>query len=464
MEFIKTEKGKDMIIYDDHSYTKHKPLKNNIIVWECTEKRQKNCLAKLKTLNGNFDSTLNAHCHQPDVEKLNIRRLSSTVRNRATTTEEQPQNIIGNSLADASFDEGTRARMPSASAMTRNINRQRQAAFPKPPIPQLDETNFLIPYEYTTTRGGDLFLQFDNNDDNRLMIFGTRASLDFLQITPDWYMDGTFKVTPPQFKQLYTIHGIRNGAHAVGAYALLPDKRETTYVEMLSELQTLTNNVSPNTIMTDFERAAMNAFNTVYPQTEQSSCLFHLSRNIFKHIQESGLQADYNHNVNDVKTNLRMLSALAFVPEADVEQSFVSIQQHCGRAERPVLDYFESTYIGTYRRVEQPHRGRNRPRFSKEIWSMHDRLQMGLPRTNNHLEGWHNGFAKRFKQTHPDIWKFIDTLRIENAVQEMNIAQIRAGRNPKKQGAMYTTVTESLDNIVADYPNQNILDYLRNIG
>ena len=46
----------------------------------------------------------------------------------------------------------------------------------------------------------------------------------------------------------------------------------------------------------------------------------------------------------------------------------------------------------------------------------------------------------------------------------MNIAQIRAGRNPKKQGAMYTAVTDSLNDTVADYPNQNILDYLRNIS
>ena len=38
-------------------------------------------------------------------------------------------------------------------------------------------------------------------------------------------MDGTFKFSPLQFTQLYTIHGLSSGRNVVGAYALLPDER-----------------------------------------------------------------------------------------------------------------------------------------------------------------------------------------------------------------------------------------------
>lgn len=218
-------------------------------------------------------------------------------------------------------------------------------------------------------------------------------------------MDGTFKYCPPQFKQLYTVHGVRDGAHAVCAYALLPDKSEATYVEFLDQIKLLTNNVNPTSIMTDFELAAINAAHTVYPQADQSGCLFHLSKNIFSCVQDEGLQVQYNNNQNNIATNLRMVAALAFVPEVDVVQAFNDLKTHCSLVERPVLDYFEITYIGTPRRGGR-HRGLNRPTFPIDLWNMHDRVLMNLPRTNNHLEGWHNGFAERFERTHPDVWKF----------------------------------------------------------
>ena len=64
---------------------------------------------------------------------------------------------------------------------------------------------------------GDLFLQYDNNDPNeRILIFGTDESLGFLSNADDWYMDGTFTVAPPQFSQLYTVHGLIGYHHVVG--------------------------------------------------------------------------------------------------------------------------------------------------------------------------------------------------------------------------------------------------------
>ena len=108
----------------------------------------------------------------------------------------------------------------------------------------------------------------------------------------------------------------------VGAYALLLNKTEATYDEFLQQIQVLTNNSDPLSIMTDFELAAINSVNTTYPNSDPSGCLFHLSKNIYNRVQEEGIHVPYNNNVNDLQTNLRMLAALAFVPENDVEQSF----------------------------------------------------------------------------------------------------------------------------------------------
>lgn len=156
-------------------------LKNNDIAWECTEKKRRQCHARIRTSNGNFVGRFNTHVHAADIERANIRRLSANVRNRAVTTEERPQNIIGNAITAGNLDQGTSARMPSISSLSRNIHRQRDAAFPKPPVPLDDETDFVIPRVYTRTRDGDLFLQFDNQRDERLLIFGTPTTLDFFR-------------------------------------------------------------------------------------------------------------------------------------------------------------------------------------------------------------------------------------------------------------------------------------------
>ena len=50
--------------------------------------------------------------------------------------------------------------------------------------------------------------------------------------------------------------------------------------------------------------------------------------------------------------------------------------------------YFQKTYVG------QMVNGREIPGiFPYQLWNMHERVKNNLPRTNNSLEGWHNGFA-----------------------------------------------------------------------
>ena len=89
--------------------------------------------------------------------------------------------------------------------------------------------------------------------------------------------------------QLYTVHGLTNHRNIVGAYALLPNKRRATYVEMLTEVQRLTRNAIPHSLMTDFESSMLSALNQIYPGIPQVGCLFHLAKNIFRRVQDIGL-------------------------------------------------------------------------------------------------------------------------------------------------------------------------------
>ena len=72
-------------------------------------------------------------------------------------------------------------------------------------------------------------------------------------------MDGTFSILPPQFLQLYTIHGLHHGRNIAGVYCLLTNKRQETYAEVLRQLQHLTNNDVRHSFMIDFEQGMIAA-------------------------------------------------------------------------------------------------------------------------------------------------------------------------------------------------------------
>ena len=54
---------------------------------------------------------------------------------------------------------------------------------------------------------------------------------------------------------------------------------------------------------------------------------------------------------------------------------------------------------------------------------MHVRVENNLPRTNNDVEGWHNRFANSFRHHQAHIWKFIDGLKRDSALNHMAMAQ-----------------------------------------
>ena len=121
----------------------------------------------------------------------------------------------------------------------------------------------------------------------RILIFGTTCSLQVLGIGSAWLSDGTFKVVPQIFPQLYTIHSYVDGAWTPGVYALLSSKQKEAYIELLSEVVRLIcseTNMQPNPIfiLSDFELGFMKAAAEVFPSAEVCGCLFHFGQMILR--------------------------------------------------------------------------------------------------------------------------------------------------------------------------------------
>jgi hypothetical protein len=105
-------------------------------------------------------------------------------------------------------------------------------------------------------------------------------------------------------------------------YALLPNKSQNTYVSLLNQLKKIKPTLSPKSIMSDFEMGSTNAFKEVFPNLKQKGCHFHFSQYIWRKI----LQIEYmaRKYISDFTFSLqvRLLLALAYVPENHVIDVF----------------------------------------------------------------------------------------------------------------------------------------------
>jgi len=209
--------------------------------------------------------------------------------------------------------------LPTLNTVRRNI--RRRCRRDQLPNPQFRAVIPDLPQQYQVTSVGEQFCQFDSGvgDDNRIFIFATNQGLEWLTNSDHWFCDGTFKVCPKIFYQVYTIHAYTNGRVIPCVFSLLPNKTAETYRRLFAGVAVLAN--PPQDILCDYEKAAMNIINELFPKIQVKGCFYHLCANIWKHIQVSGLQQRYQEE-EEFSLQLRMLAALAFVPEHRLVEYF----------------------------------------------------------------------------------------------------------------------------------------------
>ncbi|CAF1542048.1 unnamed protein product [Adineta ricciae] len=312
------------------------------------------------------------HNHHGSAVNNEVRLFNDKLYSRAISTTESTQHVIDYSLNGVS--DQMVARLPSFKHIKRNIQRQRLEN-DLPPIPH--DTNFtMIPTSLTLTSKNDKFLQFDSGPgDNRLVIFAS-------------------------FNQLEILEQI---------FALLTDKRQLTYERLIDELCRLCPSWNPTSVMVDFEKAAINAFQKRFGTTTNplpiSACFFHLQKSIQRKLQlqlyrlfwDLGLKSNYE-NDSQFAYDVNKIAALAFLQCQNVSQGFDDLYTSLSSVHEPLLNYFEDTYIGRRR----PN-GRAKPRYPIELWNMHERTINGAMRTNNQAEAWHRRFNSAIECEHPSL-------------------------------------------------------------
>jgi len=96
---------------------------------------------------------------------------------------------------------------------------------------------------------------------------------------------------------------------------------------------------------------------------------------------------------------------------------------------------------------------------------MHDRVNDGLPRTNNSVEAWHRSFQQTADCHHPSVYKLVDQFRKEQDHVEQMVERFRSGyRQPEASKSKYMKLNRRLMALTPTYGTIPLIDYLRGIA
>ncbi|POG73192.1 hypothetical protein GLOIN_2v1454966, partial [Rhizophagus irregularis DAOM 181602=DAOM 197198] len=144
-------------------------------------------------------------------------------------------------------------------------------------------------------------------------------------------------------------------------------------------------------VITDFKQASINALRHVFPNIRNKGCFFHLGQSGWRKIQSCGLATRYG-NDEHFSLMLRHLFALAFLPSNEIPEAFINtLKLEMPPEADEVVKWFEENYVyGKIRRhLRNGNTIRGAPLFPPELWSVHDSIETGIPRTQNIVEAWH---------------------------------------------------------------------------
>jgi MULE transposase domain len=137
--------------------------------------------------------------------------------------------------------------------------------------------------------------------DNHLLCFGTKTFFKKLMKAKQVHMDGTFKVCPSPYKQLFTLCSFHHDDDAgyedslnnrliPRIYCLLSGKSQTVYEELfqliIDKADQWNVDVEWEHSMSDYEASIFNALSAKFPLINSRGCHFHYCQAIFRRMEK----------------------------------------------------------------------------------------------------------------------------------------------------------------------------------
>ena len=463
VEYGVSKRGRRTVIYRNFEYWQHKVYDSGKVLWKCSKYQTFKCRALLHTdgeaVVGNDEPE---HTHSGNVSTSRARQAVGKMKRIMEDVIATPSAAQGSIISEVPGH--IQIALPKRASLSRVLRRHRQiksmVGQGTPALPAIpDDVNFAIPPRFQ-----DFVLHDSGPGNDRMLLLGDREVLEGLGRAQTWLADGTFKVVPSLFYQLYSVHyEAPDGSNPSAIYCLLVNKTRATYDNMLAAIKAMVPNATPRRILLDFESAAMNAFQAAYPDAQIKGCYFHLCQSVTRKVGDVGLKGDYETD-DGIRGFVRCLCALSHVPEDDVVNSFEALCEDMPMNEKlnELVSYFEHTYIRGRRR---PGRGDNYGTaiFPIPLWNQYESAGDGIARTTNSVEGWHFSLQCLFMCQHPTMWTFLTGLQRDCQVAKAGLLQAASGsQNIGKK--KFRDLKDRVARAVAGYGHVDRITYLRAIA
>lgn len=212
---------------------------------------------------------------------------------------------------------------------------------------------------------------------DRMVVIASDESVR-LATTATWILiDGTFKTSPPGFKQMITLLGRdqedEKGLFFPVCHVLLTNKREETYKRMFEVLDICISLPELQVITTDFEKGLLNSVRDwqtrSYPETTLRGCRFHFTQCLLrKYMKFHGRSLS-----TEQWAFIRIMMWTCFL-DNDTINAMINVLESFKCNESQFLAYYRRQWMGSD--------------FS--LWNLHDIDPDDIVTTNNAIESFHS--------------------------------------------------------------------------
>ncbi|XP_003382149.1 conserved hypothetical protein [Trichinella spiralis] len=327
---------------------------------------------------------------------------------KRSADETKPIPAIYDEEASAvSAEPSTSGHFPAFKRVRATMYKHRAKRFPRLPEHRHD---LVIPDQFKTTKSGEVFLLCQSKS-RHILVFATGTNIRLLAACRTWGMDGTFKIVPKWYQQLFTIHAFVAGKLVPVVYCLCTGKDIGTYgyifQALIDKAAVLEVDLNPDTIICDFETALIPAIRGYFPNTRVQGCYFHFCQAVHRKVGELGLKTRYRQH-EETKRKIRMLLATAFLPEPQVDMGVSLLEAGTTGTLAALFQYFRQEWMTDER---------------LPLWNVHS---VNI-RTNNLLEGWHNRLNRKAGKSHNGLYELLQLLIAEQGVMDALIQQVLSG-------------------------------------
>lgn len=437
--FINSEKGKKVLIIGPNKYYFNVKNKSGTTNWRCYKTTE--CSASV-TLSADKILRKRVHACLSDAFEVQQRKneqFMQICKNKVCESMAPVQQIFESELlnqSDVSESSTSNLFTPEFSACKSTLYRTkyRYLDVSKSKFKNIDEIE--IPKVFA-----DDFLIYDGTKSDKILVFATPLAVDSLKTIDSIFCDGTFKVTPKPFYQLYSCHAnfVENEEEnriVPLIYGLLPDKTQATYFRFFTILKENLG-LSIKKLKCDFEVATINAAKMVYPNLKISGCYYHYQKALWAKAGELSIDT-----TTEEKKIIQSYCMLALLPAQFIAEGHIGIVSDIPDNHSNLVnftkfdDYFLKFWI---------------KRITADVFSCADDSY----RTNNSVEGWHHRLNVKINRN-PSLYLFIKALRNEAAFQDRRIQQSEINMPAKKRRAYDIKINLQIKKTIQDCTTEKI--------